>query len=288
MNCEYLRPATVKEACETLFIRGSDARLIAGGTDLFVQFHENDERWRELKLLVDISALRELRFIRENGDSIEIGALTTHDELDRSSLLRSRAAFLSDAAGTVGSRQIRNLGTIAGCVANASAAADPLPPLIALDARAVIAGPDWEREVLLRDLYVKPGLLALEPGEMIVRFVFDKLAEDSKTAFLKLGRRKALAISRMNVAAAITVRNGVIREARVCPGCLFPTPGRVTAAEELLIGKAPEKTHFDQAGREVAAEMIRRTGVRWSAEYKEPVAAALVSRTLQRAMGEER
>lgn len=283
---EYLRPASLGEACTMLLETGS--RPIAGGTDLMVQFHEKSRRWADLKYVVDLSGLTELRYIRETETTVEIGPLTTHTELNRSPVLRQYAAFLAVAAGTVGSPQIRNLGTIGGSIGNASPAADPLTPLIALDARAVIVGNEGTREALVRDLYVKSGVLDLRPGELITRFVFDKLPAGAKTHFEKLGRRKALAISRMNVSVALdTDASGAISMARICPGCVFAVPDRVATAEALLLGKQPDEALFAQAGREVSAEMIRRTGVRWSTEYKQPVIEALTQRALMKAMGME-
>lgn len=285
---DYLRPATVAEACAMLLEHGENARPIAGGTDLMVQFHEKNRRWEGLRYVVDLSAVTELRGISETEKTVEIGALTTHTELNTSALLRKYADFLAAAAGTVGSPQIRNLGTIGGSVGNASPAADPLTPLIALDAKAVIAGKEGSREVLVRDLYVKSGVLDLKPGELITRFVFEKPAEGAHTHFEKLGRRKALAISRMNVSVLLgTDGSGVIRDARICPGCVFAVPDRVTTAEALLLGAKPDEALFAKAGMEVSAEMIRRTGVRWSTEYKQPVIEALTQRALMKAMGME-
>ena len=281
---DYLRPATVHEACLMLEKYGEQARPIAGGTDLMVQIHEKNRRWAGLTHIVDCSALSEMKYIRETKDAVEIGALTTHADLNNSEIIRKESNFLAVAAGTVGSPQIRNLGTIGGSVGNASPAADPLTPLVALGAQARIRGAQNERTVLVRDLYIKSGQLDLRPGELLTGFIFQKQGDGAGNAFEKLGRRKALAISRMNVSALLRFDGDRISEARLCPGCVFEIPDRVPTAEAMLVGEKPGVTLFEAAGREVSAEMIRRTGVRWSTEYKKPVIEALVARALTKIM----
>lgn len=279
---DYHRAGTMDEVCEVLARHQGKARIVAGGTDIMVQIREKDKRWKELECLLDLSFLeKELRYIREEGDKIHIGALSTHTDLERSEIIRKWIPFLGKAASTVGSPQIRNRGTIGGSICNASPAADPLTPLIALEARAVIRGRIGEREVLLRDFYVGQGKVDLKEDEFVREFVTEKLPENVVTEFAKLGRRKALAISRLNVSAALgTDEEGKINFARIAPGCIFSTPDRVESAEKLLIGRKPSEELWREAGKEVAEEMIRRTGVRWSTEYKQPAVEALVEDAL--------
>ncbi|HWQ58176.1 MAG TPA: xanthine dehydrogenase family protein subunit M, partial [Clostridia bacterium] len=101
----------------------------------------------------------------------------------------------------------------------------------------------------------------------------------------KLGRRKALAVSRMNAAVALSIENGTIADARIAPGCVFASPRRVAPAEASLLGNAPSRELFEECGRAVSEEMIRVTGVRWSTEYKYPALAAVVRRALCIAVG---
>ena len=113
----------------------------------------------------------------------------------------------------------------------------------------------------------------------ILRREIDRL-DGWATAFTKLGRRKALAISRLNTAVALRFDAGRITDARIAPGCVFAAPDRVPAAEQLLIGQAPSDALFAQAAEAVAQEMIARTGVRWSTAYKQPALTAVVVQTL--------
>ncbi len=282
----YLCPKSLAEATAALAEKTVAQRIIAGGTDLLVQMHEKDARFKNLDRVVDITKLTaELRYIREDETRVYIGALATHTDLETSSLIQKYLPCLGVASGTVGSPQIRNRGTIGGSICNASPASDPLPALILADAQAEITGCGGSRSLPLSALYKDKGELDLQPGELVSGFWFPKLPEDTKTCFVKLGRRKALAIARLNVAAALRLcASGEICEARIAPGCIFTAPTRVTSAEKLLLGQKPSPEVFEQAGAEVAEEMIRRTGVRWSTEYKKPAVAAVVYDALAGAM----
>ncbi len=262
---------------------------VAGGTDIMVQIHEKDRRWKNLKCLLDITYLdRELRYITEDEENIYIGSLATHTDIENSAVIKENLLFLGVASSTVGSPQIRNRGTIGGSIGNAFPASDPLPALIAADARVRLLGPEGERELLLKELYEGKGKLGLKRGELIREFRIKKLPEGSVTGFSKLGRRKALAISRLNCAAALTFdKEGRITEARISPGCIFIIPGRVERAEKLLTGEKPSEELFEAAGRAVSEVMIERTGIRWSTEYKKPAVEEIVFRALCTAAGME-
>ena len=282
---DYLRPASVKEACELLALYGESARVIAGGTDLMVQLRDEDKKWAGIRYVVDLSYIDGLKYIKEDGDLIRIGALATHSQIVKSDLLQREVPFFCEACSTVGSPQIRNRGTIGGSIGNASPASDPVPPLIALDAQVLISGKDGEREEDLKSVFSGSYRTSLKPDEIITEISFKKLPVNSQTAFLKLGRRKALAISRMNV-GVVLVRDdkGVVTDVRIAPGCIFATPDRVAGAEEVLRGKVPDEELLIEAGLKVSEEMIARTGIRWSTEYKKPVVESLTKRALKEAL----
>ncbi len=281
---QYYKPSSLEDCLLTLRQAGSSGMPYAGGTDVMIHLRERVEAMRSVRLLVDLSGLAELTGISlDETNHVHLGAMTTHAETARSNLLAVHAPFLSTAAQTVGSLQIRNTGTIGGNVCNGSPAADTVTPLVAMEATAHVMRADGERFVAVEALYGKKGM-TLEPGEIVTEFVFPSYAAWN-TAFLKLGRRKALAISRMNLACALEIQDGIIMQAHIAPGCVFRTPGRVSAAEQCVIGQKPDKELFAQAGRLAAQQMIERTGVRWSTEYKKPVLEALTERGLMRAAG---
>lgn len=279
----YLHPNTLDECLTALHQADGTALPYAGGTDVMIHLRERTEHMRKMRTLVDLSGIAELKGISQSDGAIRLGAMSTHAQVASSALLLEHAPFLSAAAATVGSLQIRNAGTIGGNVCNGSPAADTVTPLVALDAQAVLSSVSGTRKVPVTELYGRGGM-TLKSDELLVAFEFPSFA-DWSTSYLKLGRRKALAISRMNVAAALLLKDGRIQEARISPGCVFRSPDRVKNAEAILIGQTPSKTLFAQAGVLAAEEMIRRTGVRWSTEYKQPVLEALVERALLQATG---
>jgi len=281
---QYACPTTLEECLLLMKEAGAEAMPYAGGTDVMIHLRDRAACVQNIRLLVDLGKLEPLRGIRLENGMIHLGAMTTHAEAAHSALLHEHAPFLAAAAAKVGSQQIRNTGTIGGNVCNGSPAADTASPLTALYAEAVVRSASGTRKISLPELYGR-NVTTLTPGELVTEFVFPSFA-GWQTAFLKLGRRKALAISRMNVAAALELQDdGTISGARIAPGCVFRSPDRVREAEEHLIGKAPSRALFAEAGLLSSEEMIRRTGVRWSTEYKKPVLEALVERALLQTAG---
>lgn len=283
---EYERPTSVEACLELLDHYGPRAKLIAGGTDLMVELRADDKKLKDIEVVVDTTHIDALSFVEEDGEQIHLGPGVSHEEIWEHPLLRRYAPFLCEASHTVGSPQIRHTGTIGGSIGTASPASDPLPPLVALGAQVTLARKGGSRTVLLETLLVKPYKADIAPEEMITRISFPKPDPEAGFAFIKLGRRKALAISRMNVAAYVALDgDGVARDVRIVPGSCMPTAVRMTPAEEMLVGQKPSYGLHESIGRKVAGEMVAVTGRRWSTPYKEPVIASLVKRALNEATG---
>ena len=275
---EYLVPESVAELCWLLSRYGSEASILAGGTDLLVRLKRGEI---SPKYLLDIGRINEMSVLRDEGDHIFIGTTATHTQIAESPLIKREAPLLSEAASSVGSVQIRNSGTIGGNIANASPAGDTLPPLIALEAEASIIRQGGERSVPLSSLFSGPYQNILAPDECLTGIRVPKLPPGSGTCFLKLGRRRALAVSRITIAVLLVLDGkGLIQRARICPGAVLPSPRRMSEAEEGLLGLLPDKGLFRKAGQWVAREMIRVTDRRTSTPYKEPVVFNLVERAL--------
>jgi CO/xanthine dehydrogenase FAD-binding subunit len=277
---EYFTPDSIEEACTLLEMLDTGTKILAGGTDVLVELRKPG--YESPTDIIDISRISSLRGIEESSDIVLIKPLTTHTEILRSKIISAVAPLLQSAVASIGSPQIRNRGTVGGNLMNAAACADTVPPLIALGATIVLRSARGERVVALSDFFVKPYATTAQRDEILVAIRFPKLPVGAKTAFVKLGRRNALSISRLSV-AAIVVKDGtgVIRDVRIVPGAAFPKWQRVPEAEELLVGKIPSRELFNQAGKKVSEVMISFTGRRWSTEYKEPVIAVLVRRALE-------
>lgn len=282
---DYLRPASVKAACELLALHGESAKIIAGGTDLMVQIRDEDKKLANIKYVVDIGHLKEIKYIKGDEDIIRIGALASHTDIVKSGILQKFAPFFCEASNTVGSPQIRNIGTIGGSIGNASPASDPVPPLIALDAEVKVMSVSGERIVSLKSIFANSYKTTLGVDEIITEVSFKKMPDKAKSVFLKLGRRKALAISRMNVGVVVVLDDkGVVSDIRIAPGCIFAVPDRVKIAEDILIGKVPTRELLVEAGKKVSEEMINRTGIRPSTEFKKPAIEFLTTRALSQAL----
>lgn len=279
---KYYKPNNLRELRQLQSAIGRDMHLLAGGTDLLVEARQDYFRSKEI---VDISRLPELTGIREEDNEIIIGAAVTHDTIVQHGLIAEYAPLLKAACSQVGSQQIRNRGTIGGNICNASPCADTVPPLVALEAKLTILSAKVQRIVSAADFFHKPYQPKIEPDELLQEIRFRKLTARQKSAFYKLGRRNAVAISRINMAVVLTVNeNNIIEEVRIAPGSVFPGWRRVTEAETFLAGKEALEQNFLQAGEIVAQKMIEISGRRWSTPYKEPVVAALTKRTLMMAL----
>ncbi len=274
----YVRAQTVKEAVALLNEVGVRSRILCGGTDLMVQIRKTPP---DFERVVDVSLVAEMKAITP-GERVRIGAAVTFAEAMENDWLCRRVSLLAQACASVGATQIRNMGTLGGNIANAAACADTLPVLVCLEAEAVIASASGERRERVSDLVQGPYNTRLQPGELIIAFEFDAPPPDAHTAFIKLGRRNAMAISRLSIAAMGRVGSDKrIDFVRVAPGAAFTHTRRATEVESLLMGQSPARELFARAGQLVAQTMIAESGRRWSTEYKEPVIAALTQRTLE-------
>jgi carbon-monoxide dehydrogenase medium subunit/xanthine dehydrogenase FAD-binding subunit len=277
---EYYAPQSVAESCALLEQIGGSAKILAGGTDVLIELRKSPDS--VAGSIIDISGISSLKGIEESGNTIVIKPLTTHTEILRSPLVGIHAPLLKTAVSGIGSPQIRNRGTIGGNIMNAAACADTVPPLIALGARIRLQSSAGDRTVALSDFFTRPYVTVAKRGELLVEIRIPKLPADARSSFIKLGRRNALSISRLSVAAILTRdHSGFITEARIVPGAALPRWHRVAEAENLLVGQKATRELFVEAGKKVSDVMISFTGRRWSTEYKEPVIAVLVRRALE-------
>jgi carbon-monoxide dehydrogenase medium subunit len=287
MWSEYLRPATIDEALHALAAHRGQARIVAGGTDLVLQLQRGEQSAR---CLVDVSGLGELRGIALNGDMVTIGAATTHAELAASPLLRRHAAVLAQAAGEVGSAQIRNVATIGGNVVNAQPAADTALALLALDAEAQVVRLDGSAWMPLADLYEGPDRSRVDSRrELLAAFRFRAVSQSaglrSGSAYRRLGKCKSIALPVLCAAAVVQLTEGRFASAAIALGPVAPRPYRAAEAEAWLAGRPViAETIAQAAALARAASHPRDSLLRCSAEYRATMVAALVRSVLERAV----
>ena len=272
MNRAFYQPKTLVEAL-TYRRDEEESALLAGGTDLIIELRKD----MTAGSLIDLSKVEELKGICMRGDEIRIGAMATFATIADAQLLREKAGVLCMAAKSVGAPQIRNRGTVGGNVCNASPAADSVPVLVCLGAKAELqslrAGCIQTRYVNIEDLIVGNHCTALEKQEILTSVVFKVPPQDTKMNFEKIGRRNALAVARMNGACLLRIDGDIVSSARVSIGSVMARPGRFSAVEEYLIGKQLSEDVLREAGRLAAAHVQRQVGARSSSQYKIPVIA---------------
>lgn len=272
----YHRPTTLEEAVALLGeTRG--VKVIAGGTDLIVKTRDGAP---VPEALVDIGQIKELDYVCEGAGMLRIGALTTHSDVLRSSLVSEKVPVLAQAVGAIGCVQIRNRGTIGGNLCNASPAADTAPPLLVLDAHLKVVSSRGTRIIPLTGFFRGPGETALMEDELLCEVQIPIPGEDVGMGFHKLGRRRAHTLSLVSAAASLKVDDGMCGEARVALGAVAPTPLRVWGVENRLMGRRLTEELVKGAAAAAMEEVRPITDVRASAEYRREMSRALTERVL--------
>lgn len=278
----YVRAHSITQAIELLNEPGVASQPLAGGTDLMVYLRQKAP-WFDR--LVDITHIPELKIIDQQGGQIIVGSGVTFTQAAQSDILRQAAPLLVQACQSVGSLQIRNLGTLGGNVVNAAACADSLPPLVCLGAVAHLRGANGDRRIPVTDFVIGPNRTDRRAGELLTHFTFELPPAGVHSTFIKLGRRNAQSISRLSMATmGRTNAQGVVDYVRLTPGAATPRLMRFEPVEQLLLDQKPSEALLVEAGRKVAAVMIETTGQRWSTVYKELVIQALAERTLRQVL----
>lgn len=282
---QYHEPENLKEACEMLAEFEGKARLLAGGTDLLVNMKKGVV---SPKQVVSLTRIKKLKSISIEGRGIRIGACATAADIAVSSDLRHDFMALSMGAAHLGSPLIRNLATIGGNIVSARPAADMPPSLIAYGARVVLEKRGVERIQALEDFFKGPGQSMAGPDEIVTKILLESPPPYSGSGYVKLGKRRALEISIVNVAAFIVLESpdGPIRKARVVLGSVAPVPLRARNAEKMLIGQKPGEVLFTKAGDAAAKESKPIDDFRGSAQYRRNMVTVLTKRALNMAFGE--
>ncbi|MBI5911156.1 MAG: xanthine dehydrogenase family protein subunit M [Betaproteobacteria bacterium] len=275
----YVAARDSSHAIALLAEHGGAAKILAGGTDLLVELKDAK---RPPGVVVDISRAQDLKGISLTEEGLRIGALVTHGEIMRSTVIRDLYPALVEAAHSIGAVQTRNLGTIGGNLMTCVPSMDSGPALIALEAQVTVAGPNGQRRMPLADLFVGPRRTSLGSGELLVDIIISKPNLGKPTAFQKFGLRKGQALALVNVAASLWVdgeRTAFVAP-RIALGAVAPTVIRAPRAEAFLDGRAITPEAMDEAGQIAATEAKPISDFRASAEYRRDLIAVLVKRTL--------
>ncbi len=278
----YVAPGSLSEAAELLASHGAAARLIAGGTDLMLELGRGVRSGVEL--LVDISGLPGLDRVSYDGDRVTLGPLVTHADVIASAPMRTAGLPLAQACLEVGSPPLRNRATVVGNIVTASPANDTISALVALDAAVTMTSVRGERTVPISDFIAGFRQTVLEPDEIVSAVSFDALdaanrPHDRRGVFVKLGLRRAQAISVVHAAVVAELDGGRVADLVVALGSVAPTIITVPEAADLAAGR-----DLTEASADITAAACRAAtpidDIRGSAEYRSHTVGVVVGRAI--------
>jgi len=277
---EYFIPATLTETLGWLAEKRAKARLVAGATDLMLELERGVRKG--IETIIDITRLPGLdRITLDDSGTIHLGPLVTHNGVVASKILREHAFPLVSAAWQVGAAQIRNRATVAGNLITASPANDTITPLMAMQAWVMLASLRGTRNVPLLDFYTGVRKTVMQPDEMLVDITFPALRKGQRGTFLKLGLRRAQAISLVNTAIVLDFKPGGIKSAAITLGAVAPTIVHAAEAEAYLVGKELTEDVIARTS-ELASNASRPIDdIRGSAAYRKAMVNVLVKRGLR-------
>jgi aerobic carbon-monoxide dehydrogenase medium subunit len=277
---DYTAPTTVAEALSALAEAGEDAKVMGGGQSLLPILRM---RLNTPELIVDLGRIEGLKGVREEGDHVVIGAMTTYADLLASDVVRQHAGLLTDAITEVADPQIRHRGTVGGALVHADPAGDVGAPALALDTEFVIAGSGGERTVAAEDFFTDLFETAVGEGELLTAIRVPKHTGwgSHYEKFVRVAHQWSI----VAVGATVRVEGGTIAEARIGLTNMGSTPLRATTVEQALVGAAAS----DEAVREACAAAAEGTNppsdLNGDADYRRHLATVLTRRAVLAAAG---
>ena len=281
VSFDYFAPTTVNEAVALLEEHGDDAKILAGGQSLVPMMNF---RLVRPTCLVDINQIRDLAYIHEKDDRLHIGAITRHRDLETSTLVQQCNGLLFEGVQLIGHTAIRTRGTVGGSIIHADPTAELPAILAALDGEVRLIGPNGQRTISWRDLFVTFFTTVIEPVEICDEIIIPKLPSSAGWAFEEFTRRHGDFAVAGVAAVIVTDNNDRCTDARLAITGTAPTPIRATQAESFLVGKSLTQTTLEEAGRLVSTEVEPESDVHATANYRQHLAGALTTRALQRAV----
>ena len=272
----YESPGSVDEAVRLLAAAGSDAKILAGGTDLLVQL-----RMGMIKpaLIVDVKNIPETTVIKEESGGYRVGAAVSGAELGEHDGMNNAWPGVVEALELIGSTQIQGRASMGGNLCNASPAADAVPAMIAADTVCTIAGPDGRREARVEDIVTGPGQTSLKAGEMVVDFYFPPRPARSGDAYLRFIPRTEMDIAVVGAGISLTLDEaGVCSAARVALGAVAATPLVVEDGAAALIGSTLDDAALEKLDAAARAACRPIDDKRGTIEYRTKVAGVLARR----------
>ena len=277
---DYHAPASLADALVLLDRLGPDVKLLAGGHSLLPMMKL---RFAQPAHLVDLNRIDALRGIREDGDSVAIGAMTTENDLIASPVLRARVPLLCEAAAMIGDPQVRNRGTIGGDIAHGDPGNDHPAIAIALDALFVLAGPKGLRTLPADGFFLGPYQTQMADDEILTEIRVPALPAGSGWAYAKL-KRKTGDWATAAAAVVLSCRRGIVDAVRIALTNVAPTALRARGAEDALRGGAPDDAAIRAAAAAAMSACDPAADLRGDVDYKRAMAGEMVRRAVRQAL----
>ena len=280
---KYLFPKTLAECVSFLDEYRGQARLVSGATDLTLWIKEGKF---SPAVLVDVSELPEMRSIKMEDGKMIIGAAMTHAEVSADEMVKKYFKALADGCRSVGSPQIRNVGTLAGNIVSAQPAADSVVPMTAMDAECEITGSMGNRIQPLCELSKSVGVSNVDPTKEVLTRIFIEIPKCRYgTAFKRIAPREAMALPVVNVAVMLKADEvGKITHARIVASPVSIVPFRAKKAEDFICGEKPSSELFIEAAKLAGEEASPRDSLlRGSGAYRKELVRDLVGQALKEA-----
>ena len=282
---QFCRATTLEAALEARAEWGDDGRILAGGTDVMVQYLHGEIA---PKALIHIEGIDSLSFVTTDGRTT-LGALTTHRTLGTTPTLVVRHPALAGAAATVGGWQTQVKGTVGGNLCNASPAADTLPPLLVADAHVTLSSASGERRLPVGEFILDRRTTALALNELLTAIDLEPLPDGSAEVYVKLGRRGAMEVALVGLAVRLGFSDdGVVDAARIAVCSVGPTPRRIPDAEAALVGSKLDAGGLDAAGAALTAAATPIDDARATASYRRRTLRGLLERAARHCQEESR
>lgn len=278
----YCEPKSADECVELLKKYGTDARMVAGGTDLVPKLKN---RVLKVKTVIGLQSIPEVKGIKKTADGIEIGALTTLRVISKSEEVKENWLAVAEAAGHVSSMQIRNMATIGGNACNASPSADAVQGLIVSDAIVNIVGENGTRTVPVIDFFTGAGKTVLKEGEFVISFTIPAPKANTGATYQKFAIRGDTDITIVGAGSSITLdADGKVQKAIVSLAAVAPTPIRIEAVEKLITGKVLTEELIEEAGELAGNSCSPITDQRATKEYRVEMVKVWTKNALREAL----
>jgi len=278
--CQYFAPQKIEKALEILARYGKEIKVIAGGTDLLIQYYD---RLYEVGSWLDLKNIKELKEVKINKNQMIIGAMVTHTQLEKSEDIKKYFPILNKAAADIGSPQIRNRGTIGGNIVNASPAGDLLAPLIAYKAKFKLLSGKDETLVPAEKFFLGPKKTILRPEQLLVQIILPLPKKKTYACWIKIGKRKALIIATITLALVVEMAedNKTVKDVRTCLGSVAPTPIEVKEIRKKMVEKNFNQLDFAELGQIVENKISPIDDIRGTREYRKDVAKNIMINALE-------